>query len=197
MATCTVSHLQSLLNASSKDVVVRICNEAFLYRDRRHFPDTVEKSVSQALQIQTNEAKQLLLALGTLLKSAVFQGSKDPHDLVRLFPDDFHKNLRDLLCKTVLENLAKWREQAINNQVSLPRLVDFDWRVDIKTASDSVARMSVPTCILQLQIQHSPSKVGIVPDMSDVNVELSKETLDTMLDGLTKIRDQLSSVAKR
>ena len=29
-----------------------------------------------------------------------------------------------------------------------------------------------------------------------VNVELSKETLDTMLDGLGKIRDQLSAVSK-
>ena len=34
-------------------------------------------------------------------------------------------------------------------------MVDFDWRVDIKTSSDSIARMSVPTCILQM-------KVGIV-----------------------------------
>ena len=36
--------------------------------------------------------------------------------------------------------------------VSLPKLVDFDWRVDVKTASDTVARMSVPTCILSLQV---------------------------------------------
>jgi len=36
--------------------------------------------------------------------------------------------------------------------VFLPRLVDFDWRVDIKTSSDSLSRMSVPTCLLQLQV---------------------------------------------
>jgi len=39
--------------------------------------------------------------------------------------------------------------------------------------------------------------VGQTADISNINVELSKETLDTMLDGLSKIRDQLSSVAKR
>ena len=33
-------------------------------------------------------------------------------------------------------------------------------------------------------------------DVHTINVEFSKETLDTMLDGLGKIRDQLSSVAK-
>ena len=36
--------------------------------------------------------------------------------------------------------------------VSLARLVDFDWRVDVKTASDSISRMSVPTCILQMKV---------------------------------------------
>ena len=35
--------------------------------------------------------------------------------------------------------------------VSLPRLVDFDWRVDVKTASDS-SRVAVPSCVLQLQV---------------------------------------------
>ena len=39
--------------------------------------------------------------------------------------------------------------------------------------------------------------MGQTADISNINVELSKETLDTMLDGLSKIRDQLSSVAKR
>ena len=35
-----------------------------------------------------------------------------------------------------------------------------------------------------------------MPVIQSVNVEFSKETLETMLDGLGKIRDQLSSVAK-
>lgn len=34
------------------------------------------------------------------------------------------------------------------------------------------------------------------PSLRSINVEFSRETLDTMLDGLGKIRDQLSSVAK-
>lgn len=35
-----------------------------------------------------------------------------------------------------------------------------------------------------------------MPAVRRLNVELTKEKLDTMLDGLGKIRDQLSSVAK-
>lgn len=36
--------------------------------------------------------------------------------------------------------------------VSLPRLVDLEWKVDMKTASDSVSRMAVPTCILYMKV---------------------------------------------
>ncbi|KAK6973834.1 COMM domain-containing protein 9, partial [Biomphalaria glabrata] len=80
---------------------------------------------------------------------------------------------------------------------SLPKLLDFDWRVDMKTSSDSVARMSVPTCMLNLEIQEQPGKIQQTAGIENVSVELSKETLDTMLDGLGKIRDQLASVANR
>ena len=47
------------------------------------------------------------------------------------------------------------------------------------------------------QFEETPLSVESVPQVSGVNVELSKETLDTMLDGLGKIRDQLSAVAKK
>lgn len=39
--------------------------------------------------------------------------------------------------------------------VSLPHLVDFDWRVDVKTSSDSAARMAQPTCIVQMKVRSS------------------------------------------
>jgi len=41
------------------------------------------------------------------------------------------------------------------------------------------------------------SKAGSIPATECVNVELSQQTLDTMLDGLGRIRDQLSSVAAK
>lgn len=47
-----------------------------------------------------------------------------------------------------------------NPSVSLPRLVDMDWRVDIKTSSDSISRMAVPTCLLQLKVMSVAIKVA-------------------------------------
>ncbi|TKC52836.1 hypothetical protein EI555_019328 [Monodon monoceros] len=88
-------------------------------------------------------------------------------------------------------------EPSCPHTVSLPRLVDLDWRVDIKTSSDSISRVAIPTCLLQMKIQEDPSLCGEQPSVSAVTVELSKETLDTMLDGLGRIRDQLSAVASK
>lgn len=36
--------------------------------------------------------------------------------------------------------------------VTVPRLMEFDWRVDLKMASGKIARMSEPTCILNLKV---------------------------------------------
>uniref|UniRef100_A0A8B9MQU1 COMM domain containing 9 n=1 Tax=Accipiter nisus TaxID=211598 RepID=A0A8B9MQU1_9AVES len=92
---------------------------------------------------------------------------------------------------------SAWRNEAQASQISLPRLVDMDWRVDIKTSSDSISRMAVPTCLLQLKIQEDVALCGNSPVVSALTVELSKETLDTMLEGLGRIRDQLSAVANK
>ena len=47
------------------------------------------------------------------------------------------------------------------------------------------------------QDQEDPSLCGDKPFISAVTMELSKETLDTMLDGLGRIRDQLSAMANK
>ena len=46
------------------------------------------------------------------------------------------------------------------------------------------------------QVEDNPQHCNQMPAVRSVNVEFSRETLDTMLDGLGKIRDQLSSVSK-
>ncbi|CAC5388335.1 COMMD9 [Mytilus coruscus] len=195
-AYCNFDSLNVLLKASSKDIVIRLCNEAAVHSGTR-FSATITTTAADCLSVDKRNAQQVLQSLKSLLQAAIFQGYTSPTELQTLFPGNFHKNLRDLLIKIIVDNINSWKTYAINNQVSLPRLVDFDWRVDVKTASDAISRMSVPTCILQMQVQENSDKVGQTADISNVNVELSKETLDTMLDGLSKIRDQLSSVAKR
>lgn len=52
-------------------------------------------------------------------------------------------------------------------------------------------------CIPVLKIQEDAALCGNNPVVSALTMELSKETLDTMLEGLGRIRDQLSAVANK
>jgi COMM domain containing 9 len=83
--------------------------------------------------------------------------------------------------------LRQWKEVLTTAQISLPRLQSFDWRVDVKTASEQISRMAVPTVLVELQVQEGTSG-------RKVQFELTQEALQAMLDGLGKIRDQLNAV---
>nr|XP_010296129.1 PREDICTED: COMM domain-containing protein 9 [Balearica regulorum gibbericeps] len=146
---------------------------------------------------ESNETCPLVSALHNLTRHVVYRGLTRAEDILSLFPENFHQNLKNLLTKIILENISAWRNEAQASQISLPRLLDMDWRVDIKTSSDSISRMAVPTCLLQLKIQEDVALCGNSPVVSALTVELSKETLDTMLEGLGRIRDQLSAVANK
>jgi hypothetical protein len=55
--------------------------------------------------------------------------------------------------------------------------------------------MAVPSVLVDLKVQDQPTSTGQMPSARHVEFELSKEALQTMLDGLGRIRDQLGSVA--
>ncbi|PFX23669.1 COMM domain-containing protein 9-like [Stylophora pistillata] len=187
--------LALLLKAQSKEFVRTLFHEAFRYRADA-VPVSVLKNVAASLDAGLDEARLLMESLVTVVHAALFECLTDPKAVYDLFPENFHKNLRELISKIIAENMPLWRTNAINQQVSLPKLIDFDWRVDVKTSSNVISRLSMPTCIIQLQVQENAVEQNSMPSVRRLNVELTKEKLDTMLDGLGKIRDQLSSVSK-
>jgi hypothetical protein len=65
----------------------------------------------------------------------------------------------------------------------------------MKTASDHALHMSVPSILVNLKIADQPQRRRDAPDGGHVEFELSREALQTMLDGLGRIKDQLGSVA--
>ncbi|XP_058965839.1 COMM domain-containing protein 9 [Pocillopora verrucosa] len=187
--------LTLLLKAQSKEFVRTLFHEAFSYRSDA-VSVSVLKNVAASLDAGLDEARLLMESLVAVVRAALFECLTDPKAVYDLFPENFHKNLRELISKIIAENMPLWRTNAINEQVSLPKLIDFDWRVDVKTSSNVISRMSMPTCIMQLQVQENATEQNSMPSVRRLNVELTKEKLDTMLDGLGKIRDQLSSVSK-
>lgn len=186
--------LQFLLKAPSKDHVRQLCADCFPVGslDSR----SLAENTARILSVSAGEAKQLFVALHTLSHHILFHNLTAPEQILALFPESFHPSLKNLLTKIELELSPTWRNEALSNQISLPQLVDMDWRVDMKTASDSVSRMAVPTCLVHMKIE-DPSYLGGSDSLSSMTVELSRETLDTMLDGLGRIRDQLSVVAAK
>ncbi|XP_029438828.1 COMM domain-containing protein 9-like isoform X3 [Rhinatrema bivittatum] len=187
--------LQILLKASSKDVIKQLCCECF--SSTAVGSGKLIDSTSSSLSATPEEAERLICSLHKLTRHVVFKCFTSAEDILPLFPENFHQSLKKLLTKIILENLPVWRSEAELSQISLPRLVDMDWRVDIKTSSDSIGRMAIPTCLLQMKIQEDAGLCGDEPVISAVTMELSKETLDTMLDGLGRIRDQLSAIASK
>uniref|UniRef100_A0A671MZZ9 COMM domain containing 9 n=1 Tax=Sinocyclocheilus anshuiensis TaxID=1608454 RepID=A0A671MZZ9_9TELE len=132
---------------------------------------------------------QLLLTAFHMLSHHVYQNLTSPEQILSLFPESFHSNLKNLITKILLKNSVTWRNEALSSQSECEI-----WRVDMKTASDSLSRMAVPT--LQMKVNLSQLCVCVSVE-STVTMELSKETLDTMIDGLGRIRDQLSAVVRK
>jgi hypothetical protein len=116
--------------------------------------------------------------------------------VARQLARETNAQLAGLIAQIVLFHLAGWRAELVEAQVCGPRLLDLDWRVDLATASDKSARMAAPTCIVQLQVQDAPRRKGELPGVSTQAFEMDKEQLSAMLDGLGRIRDQLSGVAQ-
>src|SRR5690606_29549325 len=86
------------------------------------------------------------------------------------------------------------RFEAINRQLSLPRLENVDWRIDLKTASDQRGRMSIPTLIVNLGVETLPDNVKEEVGKKNINFELGKEGLEILLEGLREIKSQLDAI---
>merc|ERR1712183_687936 len=132
----------------------------------------------------SDEAGQLFEALKALIADALYEGYTTPKEMSSLFEANFHPDLKGLLSKVLAKQCDEWKNSVVVNQISPPRLVDFDWRVDIKTSSNHLSRMNIPTVFVGMKLQETPSQVGIMPGVKEVQFELSRESLQTMLDGL-------------
>ncbi|XP_032436996.1 COMM domain-containing protein 9 [Xiphophorus hellerii] len=183
------TNLQLLLKAPSKDAVRDVCVQSHRTPNWR-----LTENTAATFSIPAAQAAQLVQSLHTLSHHVLFYNLTSPDQILAVFPESFHSNLKNLITKILLENSPAWRTEALSHQVSLPQLKELDWRVDLVTGSDSVSRMAVPTCLVQLKMEDPCPSTGGEP-VSTVTVELSRESLDTILDGLGRIRDQLAVVA--
>jgi hypothetical protein len=69
--------------------------------------------------------------------------------------------------------------------------------VDVKRASESVSDMAVATVLVQLEVDNPPQRTGEQLPHRKVTFELSKQALETLIDGLSKIKTQLNDLNKQ
>lgn len=126
-----------------------------------------------------------------IISEAVYRNAQGP-DVLSWFPESFHVQLAKLLATLIIRLLPQWRAKQIEHQVGLPKLQAIDWRIDIKTASELNQQMSVPALLVQLTVEEESKKSE---ESQLIHFELTPATLDSMLEGLTKIRTQLGAIA--
>mmetsp|Transcript_2062 Transcript_2062/g.7480 ORF Transcript_2062/g.7480 Transcript_2062/m.7480 type:complete len:190 (+) Transcript_2062:56-625(+) len=183
--------LQLLLKASSKQIVNELFLAAFAARKAGPLTADVER-IQEALEVSPAEATALDDAMRSLVREALLH-SYSEEELAASFSSSFHAALKKLICNIVGHHLPAWRRQAIGSQLALPRLEQVDWRVDVKSASDMIGHMAVPTVLVELTVR---DETGPQAAMQKVDFELSRESLTTVLDGLGKIRDQLNRISR-
>jgi hypothetical protein len=137
-------------------------------------------------------------------------GSGELSDLVELFQEsgsDVNPKLKQLIGQVthltllsphtpqiITNRLDLWRDAAISSRVSLPRYLDVDWTLNIQKSSSEVTNLNIPSLLVELSVEPTPHSTETPTSIEKVSFELSREALETVLDGLGRIRDQLGAM---
>lgn len=173
--------LLHFLKASSKDQVVQ-CLAVCVDKIHTSNSDDLNNQLAHIIDLSENELLELASSTELFVRTIIYNDCSDPDSLKLLFPQQFDRKLRDLLCKIAIDKIPRWKKAIIENQVSMPKLKSYEYTVE----SDS-SPLKPSFCTLSLQTTEK---------VESTKVLLDKETLATMIDSLAKIRDQISSVVE-
>merc|ERR1712060_295796 len=133
-------------------------------------------SLPQQLSITNEKALVLILSLHALLKEHVAIGMTDENELAQKFPEDFPKKIKTFLFKMMREVAEPTRVYLQDQFTSLPRLRDFDWRMDVKISSKQEDRIKQPILYVQMDLQKDQARSGDEQDQQ-VMFQVSKGQL--------------------
>uniref|UniRef100_UPI00358EB282 COMM domain-containing protein 9 n=1 Tax=Myxine glutinosa TaxID=7769 RepID=UPI00358EB282 len=148
--------------------------------------DRAQTLIQREFAVDSQRAAKLDSDLRSFARGAVWS----PSDLSKP-PPGLPPQLSSLLVRLLQEIAPVWRAKALSEQAFLPRLENMTWKVVTRAAGDGGPSDTEPVCCLQLQIRKEMGKMEYLP------LELEPQTVDTMLDSLGRVRDQLATVARR
>jgi len=184
--------LNLLEKAPSKKVVQDIFVLCFKNRNKP-ITEKEKAGIVELLKINEEQSESLLKAIREIVTESLYY-TMDTDEIGKYMGNAINPKIKDLIAKIIAFYLPQWRESAIKNQVSLPLLQNIDWRIDIKSASEHLSRMSIPTVLVQLQVADTPTSVDQDAGTRNINFELTKDALEIMLEGLGQIKKQLDSI---
>eukprot|EP01033_Poteriospumella_lacustris_P001588 gene1588-1153_t len=199
--------LNFLLNAGTKVAIEQAVLFTFLTRNQPlQNLDGTESSTHPLLKsfrsqlglgedVSDHDLIQIRAALAECIGIALASGSIE--ELMQFFQErggTVNPKLQQLLAQIIAGHLESWRDAAILSRITLPKLIDFDWALHFQRASSELSDIQIPSILMSLQVEDAPSSTNALPDTRQVQFELSREALETMIDGLGKIRDQLAAM---
>jgi len=140
-------------------------------------------------------ASRLFMACRRLVAEALRSPSFEAADLLLAVPPGTHPRLAKLIAIALAAALPGWRDAAVRQAPSLPRLQRVAWGVTMGSASDAARRSGVPAVTVQCDVTAQPRSAGRLPGTSTVSFELGKETLGVLMEGFGRIRDQLDALS--
>ncbi|GMI75716.1 hypothetical protein HRI_001241000 [Hibiscus trionum] len=181
-------HLPLLVRANSKESVEFILQT--LWKTRKSGLDADDRRlICEMLQLQ-NEADldPLLVCLRMLIRKCVYENISK-NDIQKLFPEEVLPELQRLLTLLLQKFQREWRDDIHTDKVSLPRLKAMTWNMATQDTE-----MTEPMAVINLKLQNdTQAPQGEL----DLKFQLAKETLDTMLNSMYSIRDQLSNLGEK
>lgn len=166
--------LSSLSSAPSKEAVLSLIDACFRHRSDLSMLPSEARALEFGLAPPAFDA--LAAALVGLIRAILASSASisSQEEIFSLLPPDLDVRLKKLLCQIFLSRLPLWREASVRQRVSLPSLVDLDWRVDVKSSSEAVSRISVPTLLLNLKTRKLPTSTLEFPGEDTLSIELSR-----------------------
>ena len=219
-ATLSPAHAHALLvllEAPSKQSVDAFFCSCFAERDTAGSPDSARvAAVVEMLSLSDPEKAAPLQRAALVLIRLVLYSGASPEQTAAFFPAEFHSSLQALITKVLQFHKDEWRAESLaaGGVTTMPRLESTSWQVYRRpTPSEHIGH---PALLLGLQVRDAPggtaSKTGSgggsgrgrgsgaggggAGGQRTVEVEMTKEQLNSMLDGLSKIKEQLAMVSE-
>lgn len=137
--------------------------------------------------LQNEDVEETVVALRACVKGILAKG---PEAYFASMKVPIDTKLQGALTEIMNNRLNEWKDAALMG-LSLPRLLHHDWTVHRQAASSAVKQMNVPVILVRLKVEGKAEQVGVIPPVREVDFELSSEALETMLDGMNRIKEQL------